>query len=154
MSPIISLSLATLGVAAVGLPLLPLLRDAPRQVLAMEKPFDPATAQTLPTYITVQYSGELSSMQLRLGERILADWQPTDDEGEANSSPWMFKTELPAALIDTVEIELEATWSSQGPQAVTITLEPDTLPSSGCTRWTLPSGLIMYDTFTFTLARP
>lgn len=149
MSPLISLSLATLGVAAVGLPLISLLRDAPRQVLAMEEPFDPATAQTLPTYVTVQYSGELSSMQLRLGGRVLADWEATDDEGEANSSPWMFKTELPADLVDRAEIELEATWNSQGPQAVTITLEPDALPPSSCTRWTLPSGLIMYDTFTF-----
>lgn len=157
MSPLASTSLALLIVAAAGLPLFRLLDEAPPPLASQQEQTDRSAAEMLATYVTVRYTGRPLSLELRRGDETIARLQDglgSDDSarseaGESAEFPWEFRTELPAPLT-SLDLEVEALWPDDEPQAVTITLEPAGAPAAECTRWTLSQGRVMLDHFTFT----
>lgn len=156
MSPLASTSLALLIVAAAGLPLFRLLGSAPPPLASRQEQINAPAAKTLPTYVTVRFTGRPLSLELRREGETIARMEPeagdtSGENGEAalKAFPWEFRTELPAPLT-SIDLEVEALWPDEGPQAVTITLEPTGAPAADCTRWTLSRGRVMLDHFSFT----
>ncbi len=157
MSPLASTSLALLIVAAAGLPLFRLLSSAPPPLVSQQEQTNDAAETTLPTYVTVRFTGRPLSLELRRGGETIGRLEAgtgdnaagAEGDTEDDAFPWEFRTELPAPLT-SIDLEVEALWPDAGPQAVTITLEPAGAPAADCTRWTLSRGRVMLDHFTFT----
>ncbi len=145
MSPRGTTALALIGILLAGIPL-PALTGTRREVPTAAR----AAQETPPramrqVYATLQCSGQPAQLSLRHEGRELARLGAE----ELAHSPVELELELPAS--DILELELVAVWpENEQAQAVSLTLEPEGLPSRQCTHWTDPGDNSLHTLFGFT----
>ncbi len=136
MAPRTTFLLALTGVILVGLPL-PLLSEP-----GTPASNNPAIPEVLRETVwgEMRFSGQPESIRLRTPG---ADWMSID----ATSSPAEFEIELPTT--GAVELEVEAQWAEESPQALSITLEPAGQAPCSDTQWSDAGSARIHSIFTF-----
>ncbi len=141
MSPQRSTLLALLGVLLAGIPL-PALTAARQQ--PAEPPAEERPAVTRGTYATLQCSGHPLRVRLLHEGRELANLCPA----EAADLPCELELNLPER--NELLLEVEVRWPEGcPPQAATLSLEPDGLPTQQHTEWTEPGSDTLHALFPF-----
>ncbi len=141
MSPQRSTLLAFIGVLLAGIPL-PALTAARREVPPVAG-HAPQTSR--PAYATLHWSGRPRELRLLLEGQELIHLSGQ----ELSTAPWEGELKLPASGIPGVEII--AQWpEGSPPQAATLTLEPEGLPTRQSTQWTDPGSHSLHALFLFT----
>ncbi len=140
MSPRTSTLLALIGVLLAGIPL-PRLTAARREAPAVEQQAAPAPHMA---YATLRWSGRPLKLHLLHEGRELALL------GEDELSLPTCELELPLPATGNLALEITARWAETGqPQAISLTLEPDGLPTQTDTHWTAPDGNNLHSLFLF-----
>lgn len=137
MSPRTIFLLTLAGVLLAGLPL-PLLTGTPAPAQVHQAPEEIARKTV---YTSIQYSGNIQNFRLRHDK---GEWKEVDTQ----HAPQELELQLP--LSGRIELEVEAQWQEPGPQAVTLTLEPDGLPVRSETQWMEEGSNSLHTIFTFT----
>lgn len=138
MSPRTTFLFALAGVILVGLPL-PVLTATPSA--------PPAAAPEAGTprrtiYATLRHTG--APLHLRLRSERNAAWQ----EMPCDVAVQEMELELP--LSGMLEIEVQAEWAGNEPQAVTLTLEPDGCEARSATEWKEEGSSTLHSIMRFT----
>ncbi len=142
MSPRTSTILAFIGVLLAGIPL-PALTTARREVPTGQEQAQPEPSATRATYATLQCSGKPMGLRLLHEGRELVRLS-----GNELETPWEAELMLPAH--ERIALEIEAGWPEGcAVQAVSLTLEPEGLPTQQRTEWTEPGNNTLHSIFSF-----
>lgn len=146
MTPKFAFLLAVLGVAAAGAPLPWLTRPAP--LPGGEPPAAAAAQNTVKSsteltavYARVQFTGAPQMLRLSVRGKRLAELSQEDARLLPEPGVWEPALLLPAPLT-SLELEVQAQWDDEAPQAVTVSLEPPKQPARQATLWSLPGGML------------
>ncbi|MBQ4613888.1 MAG: hypothetical protein IJB31_03055 [Akkermansia sp.] len=146
MTPLLRCFFTLIGVLIAGVPLiyLTLPRDKNQQLLQQVTPAPQQEQPKCRTFLSLRYTGNLSSGILRYEDSVLAEIPA------GTASPYELYIELPPN-IKVVDIETELHWPEASPENVaTLTLEPHGRPARTETQWTGSDGSLLHTIFSFT----
>ena len=144
MSPRVRFLFTLMGVLLAGFPLLWLTLPSEHEATPETAPTTEATASKhTQAYLNLRFTGKPESIILRYGD----DWHAEFPTG--TTSPCETTIRLPAELT-ALDIEAEILWAQDSPEnAVTLTVEPNGLPTKTDTQWTGPDGSMLHTIFSF-----
>ena len=144
MSPRVRFLFTLMGVLLAGFPLLWLTLPSEHEATPETAPTTEANASKhTQAYLNLRFTGKPESIILRYGD----DWHAEFPTG--TTSPCETTIRLPAELA-ALDIEAEILWAQDSPEnAVTLTVEPNGLPTKTDTQWTGPDGSMLHTIFSF-----